>query len=43
MERLAYRGGRYSIGAGAGLFALYLVNARTFRYRNVGFRPAFIL
>ena len=42
-ERLAYRGGRYSIGAGDGLFALALDMVRTNRHRGRGFRPAFIL
>ena len=41
MERLAYRGGRYSIGAGDGLFALALDMVRTYRHRGRGFRPAF--
>ena len=40
-ERLAYRGGRYSIGAGNGLFALALDMVRTYRHRGRGFRPAF--
>ena len=40
MERLAYRGGRYSIGAGDGLFALALDMVRTNRHRGRGFRPA---
>ena len=42
-ERLGLRGGYYSHGSGAGLFALNLTNIRTHRYRTVGFRPAFIL
>ena len=42
-ERLALRGGSYDDGSGAGLFGLSLDYTRTTRYRNVGFRPAFIL
>ncbi len=39
-QRLALRGGRYSLSSGAGLFALNLNNMRTLRNRNEGFRPA---
>ena len=42
MERLAFRGGPYYNGAGAGLFALNLNETRTNRNRNRGFRPALI-
>ena len=42
-ERLAFRGGNYTDGAGAGLFALSLHYERTFVYSSVGFRPAFTL
>ena len=40
-ERLAFRGGPYYDGAGAGLFTLGLYVARTMRIRYRGFRPAF--
>ena len=42
-ERLALRGGYYNYSGGAGLFGLSLNDYRTYRIRNVGFRPAFIL
>lgn len=42
-ERLALRGGHYDAGVGAGLFGLDLGFTRTNRFRDVGFRPAFIL
>ena len=42
-ERVALRGGGYNSAGGAGLFGLNLSYNRTYRYRNVGFRPAFIL
>ena len=42
-ERLALRGGSYRPSGGAGVFALNLNYSRTYRYRHVGFRPAFIL
>ena len=42
-ERLALRGGNYNNAGGAGVFALGLDHSRTYRYRDVGFRPAFIL
>ena len=41
MERLAFRGGPYYDGAGAGLFTLGLYVARTMRIQYRGFRPAF--
>ena len=40
---LALRGGNYNNSSGAGLFGLFLNYSRTYRFRNVGFRPAFIL
>ena len=42
-ERVALRGGYCNGAGGAGLFGLHLNNGRTFRIRNVGFRPAFIM
>jgi formylglycine-generating enzyme required for sulfatase activity len=36
------RGGSWSHGASAGLFALYLPYARSYTYSNFGFRPAFV-
>ncbi|MGN0008578.1 MAG: hypothetical protein ACI33N_02855 [Desulfovibrionaceae bacterium] len=42
-ERLALRGGGFNYAGGAGVFALNLGSGRTVRYRDVGFRPAFIL
>ena len=42
-ERLALRGGGYDGQHGAGLFGLGVDCFRSFRYRIVGFRPAFIL
>jgi len=41
-ERLPLRGGDWSLGAYAGVFALYLSYTRTSRAWNVGFRPAFV-
>lgn len=42
-ERLPFRGGSWGSGANAGLFAMNLVNARTFAYLDFGARPAFVL
>ncbi|MGL4449171.1 MAG: SUMF1/EgtB/PvdO family nonheme iron enzyme, partial [Shewanella sp.] len=42
-ERLAISGGSWSGGADAGVFALYLSNARSSRSTNLGARPAFVL
>ena len=42
-ERLALRGGYYTNAGGAGLFGLVVNCYRSYRVRNVGFRPAFIL
>lgn len=43
MEAPALRGGRYNDQHGAGVFALNIAEQRSHRYRDVGFRPAFIL
>jgi hypothetical protein len=40
-ERSALRGGRWINGAVAGVFALYLTNARSNARTTVGFRPAY--
>lgn len=40
-ERLPIAGGGWSTGAGAGVFSLYLINARSHSLGNVGFRSAF--
>ena len=40
-ERLPLRGGYWYYGASAGVFALDLINARSFIGANVGFRAAF--
>ncbi|MFQ2885088.1 hypothetical protein ACK3YU_05310 [Aeromonas caviae] len=40
-ERLPYRGGSWSHGAGAGLAAVDLYNSRASAYTALGFRPAF--
>ena len=42
-ERLAFRGGGWSSGAGAGVFALSLNDARSNAGPGVGSRPAFVL
>ena len=39
-QRLALRGGRYSLSSGAGLFALSFAYVRSVGVRPVGFRPA---
>ena len=39
-QRLALRGGRYSLSSGAGLFALSFAYVRSVGVRHVGFRPA---
>lgn len=41
-ERVAYRGGSWYDGALAGVFYLYLFDARSFSCANLGFRSAFI-
>lgn len=41
-ERLARRGGSWSRGSGAGVFALALYIGRTNSYGSLGFRPAFV-
>ena len=41
-ERLPLRGGSWNNGAGAGVFALNLNDARANRSHNVGFRAAFV-
>ncbi|MEK3645808.1 SUMF1/EgtB/PvdO family nonheme iron enzyme [Aeribacillus sp. FSL M8-0235] len=41
-ERVALRGGNWDIGAGAGVFALFLRNARSNSYHDIGFRSAYI-
>lgn len=41
-ERLPRRGGYWSYGAAAGVFALYLNYLRAISYLNVGFRSAFV-
>lgn len=42
-ERLPFRGGRWAIGSGAGVFALHLANARSSANASFGFRPAFVI
>lgn len=42
-ERLPLRGGDWSIGASAGLFALYMLNVRGVEFSGIGSRPAFVL
>lgn len=42
-ERLPSRGGNWSNGVNAGVFALNLGNVRSNALTNVGFRPAFVL
>lgn len=42
-ERLALSGGSWNYGAAAGVFALYLNYARSYRGSYVGARPAFVL
>lgn len=42
-ERLPLRGGNWGSGAGAGSFALYLNNERSYVSTPFGFRPAFVL
>ncbi|WP_296763680.1 hypothetical protein [Sediminimonas sp.] len=42
-ERLPVRGGDWSYGAGAGVFALYLNIARSYSISGIGFRPAFVI
>ncbi|WP_411953004.1 hypothetical protein [Aeromonas caviae] len=42
-ERLALSGGGWAHGASAGVFALYLNDARSSRYTSFGARPAFVL
>lgn len=41
-ERLPIRGGYWSNGASAGLFALYLNDPRSYSFSLLGFRPAFV-
>lgn len=41
-ERLPIRGGYWSDSANAGLWALYLNDARSFAVSYIGFRPAFV-
>lgn len=41
-ERLPLRGGGWSYGSNAGVFALYLLLARSHSASNIGFRSAFI-
>lgn len=41
-ERCVSRGGRWSSGAGAGVFSLYGSNSRSSSYPSIGFRPAYI-
>ena len=41
-ERVAYRGGSWGYGAAAGVFFLYLGNARSVSDAGLGFRSAFI-
>lgn len=41
-ERLPLRGGSFPYAAGAGVFALYLVNSRTHSHSLVGFRSAYV-
>ncbi len=42
-ERLAISGGNWGSGAGAGVFALHLRSARSYRGTDIGARPAFVL
>lgn len=42
-ERLALRGGSYTLSSGAGQFSIHLFYSRSYQGRFVGFRPAFIL
>lgn len=42
-ERLPFRGGYWSGGAGAGVFCLYLTYARSYTTSSIGARPAFVL
>lgn len=42
-ERLPFRGGGWISGSRAGVFALYLNNARSSTDSAVGFRPAFVI
>lgn len=42
-ERLAYRGGHWYFDAGAGVFFLYLGDARSIASTRIGARPAFVL
>ncbi len=42
-ERLPLRGGSWVNGAYAGVFALYLSNARSRASTVIGFRPAFVI
>jgi sulfatase modifying factor 1 len=42
-ERLPFRGGGWFGGASAGVFDLYLNNARSFADTYLGFRPAFVI
>lgn len=42
-ERLPFRGGCWYIGSRAGVFALYLGDARSNTDTDVGFRPAFVI
>ncbi len=41
-ERIALRGGSWFDGATAGLFELYLRDARPFLFPDVGFRAAYV-
>jgi hypothetical protein len=41
-ERTALRGGNFSNGGSAGVFALYLYTYRTSSTYNLGFRAAFV-
>jgi len=42
-ERLSFRGGNWSVGAGAGVFSLNLSNPRSYANTSIGFRSAFVL
>lgn len=42
-ERLPIRGGAWNNGSQAGVFALYLLGARSVAGTNFGFRPAFVI
>jgi hypothetical protein len=42
-ERLPLRGGRWSSGSDAGVFALYLSHPRSYSSAGIGFRSAFVL